>query len=343
MDKPDIKELSFTKLEDELARLGEEPYRARQLFGWLYKRGAFSFDDMTDLPDGTRKALKSNFRISVCKMLDSKRSRLDGTTKYLLGLDDGNAIEAVFLPDRRRATACISSQVGCKYACTFCASARLGFIRNLAHSEIINEVLFLRFKNSIPPITNIVFMGIGEPMDNYDNVIKAIRIFNDKDGLNIGSRRITISTCGIIPGIEKLSREGLQVELSVSLHSADDTVRSTLVPVNKKYPLKELMKACKCYTDRTNRVVTFEYVLIKEINDFKEDAIRLANLLKGMKCKVNAISYNPASGEGPRSGTPGVSGFTEILRRRGINATHRRSRGADIDAGCGQLRISHGR
>lgn len=341
MDKTDIKSLSKSDLESILGRMGQPSYRARQIFRWLYKSGVKSFDEMTDLPADFRESLKTKFHITHLTMLDMKRSHLDRTTKYLFKLEDANTIETVFLPERSRNTICLSTQVGCKYACSFCASAPFGFVRNLTSAEIIDEVLFVRKKHPAVAITNLVFMGIGEGLDNYDNLMKAVRIFNDKDAFNIGARRITISTCGIIPGIEKLKEEGLQVELAVSLHSADDTIRSMLLPVNKKYPLKDLIKACKDYVDATNRIVTFEYVLIKDINSSKADAVRLVKLLKGLKCKVNTICYNQikAKGYNPPSRAD-VKAFMEILRDSGINAINRKSKGEDIDAGCGQLRIS---
>ncbi len=369
MSKIDIKSLSMEELEARLAKMEEMPYRAGQVFRWLYKAGARSFgpsinsgsnpelvegfDEMTDLPEGLRARLKAAFHITRLVALDSKRSALDGTTKYLFKLEDSNTIEAVFLPERSRNTICLSSQVGCKFGCSFCASSPFGFVRTLKPSEIIDEVLCLREKNRGRAITNLVFMGIGEPLDNYDNVMKAVRIFNDKDAFNIGARRITISTCGIIPAIERLREEGLQIELAVSLHSADDEVRSKLVPINKKYPVKDLVAACKDYTESTNRVITFEYVLIRGVNSSAGDAILLARLLKDIKCKVNAISYNQinpvrniaisngvkARGYSPPSAAE-VRAFMKALKDNGINTTSRKSKGEDIDAGCGQLRIS---
>ena len=341
MDKIDIKNLSKADLEDKMKELGQEPYRAAQVFRWLYRVGVKSFDEMTDVPSDLRQRLKEKFHISRLVMLDSKRSLLDGTTKYLCKLEDANTIETVFLPQGKRSTICLSSQVGCKYACPFCASAPFGFIRNLTSSEILDEVIFIKNQHSDSSITNLVFMGIGEPLDNYDNVMNSIRIFNDKDAFNIGARRITLSTCGIIPGIEKLKKEGLQIELSISLHSADDSTRSKLVPVNRKYPLKDLMATSKDYIRSTNRVITFEYVLIKGLNSSKEDAIKLAKLLKGLKCKINTISYNRASTkEYSQPTAEDVKMFIGTLKANGINATHRKSRGEDIDAACGQLRIS---
>ncbi|MFA6143065.1 MAG: 23S rRNA (adenine(2503)-C(2))-methyltransferase RlmN [Candidatus Omnitrophota bacterium] len=338
--KIDIKNLSLDELKTELEAIGAEPYRSAQIMRWLYKVGVKSFDEMTDLPEDLRARLKAKFHITHLVVSDLKRSSSDGTTKYLFKLEDSNTIETVFLPEKARATICLSSQVGCKCMCSFCASTPFGFVRNLKSSEILDEVIVVRQKNQSASITNLVFMGIGEPFDNYDNVLRAIRILNDKDAFNVGARKITISTCGIIPGIERLKGEGLQVELSVSLHSAINDVRSRLVPMNKKYPIKELIASCKEYTRVTNRVITFEYVLIKDVNCSKIDADELVKLLKGMKCKVNTISYNRITKEYAKPAAKDVSDFMRVLKESGINATHRRSKGEDIDAACGQLRIA---
>lgn len=341
MDKTDIKNLSKAELGSALEGIGAEAYRAKQIFRWLYKSGAKSFDEMMDLPDELRHKLKGKFYITHPVMLDSKRSDLDGTTKYLLKLEDASTIETVFLPERARATICLSTQVGCKFACSFCASAPFGFVRNLKTSEILDEVLFVKLKNPGVSVTNLVFMGIGEPFDNYDNVLKAVRLLNDPDAFNIGARKITISTCGIIPGIKKLANEALQVELSVSLHSADDDLRSKLVPINKRYHIKELMRSCDEYIKKTNRVITFEYILIKGANASAADAVKLVKLIKDMKCKVNTIAYNKIRVKGyAEPPLAGIKAFLKILKDNGINVTHRRSKGEDIDAGCGQLRIS---
>lgn len=341
MGKIDIKNLSEDELIKELVRMDEKPYRATQVFKWLYKIGVKSFDDMTDLAKDLREKLKDKFYITKITSLDLKRSFSDGTTKYLLKLEDSHTIEAVFLPEEERATICLSSQVGCKFACSFCASAPFGFVRNLKASEILDEVLFIKELNKKQAITNIVFMGIGEPLDNYNNVMRAIRILNDEDAFKIGARRITISTCGIIPAIEKLANEKMQIELSVSLHSADNKIRSRLVPINKTYPLEDLIAACKNYTLKTKRVITFEYILIKGENAFTGDAFKLARLLTGMMCKVNVIVYNQIKAKGYEAPLKeDVGNFIRTLKGRGINTMLRKSKGEDIDAGCGQLRIS---
>ena len=336
----DLKDRSKPELTDLLAALGQRPYRAGQIFRWLYREGAVKLSDMKNLPATLIKELAEEFYISKPRLLDEKVSRADGTAKYLLGLEDSNTIETVYIPEKKRSTVCVSSQVGCKRACSFCASSKAGFVRNLRPGEILNEVLYVRLNKKLP-ITNVVFMGIGEPFDNYDNVLKAIRILNSPDGLNIGARKMTVSTCGLIPGIERFAEEGLQVELSVSLHSADNDLRSRLVPANKRYPLPGLIKACKDYTARTNRIVTFEYVLMKGVNSSDEDAKKLAVLLMGIKCKVNLIRYNNIRALGYEAPSEGeAEAFLEALSAKGIVATLRKSKGEDIDAGCGQLRIS---
>jgi 23S rRNA (adenine2503-C2)-methyltransferase len=341
MKKNRIKDLSRAELEAALKEALGEHYRVSQIFRWLYKASVRSFGEMTDIPAPLRLALDSKTYISMPELLDLKRSLSDGTTKYLFKLEDGSTIETVLLPERSRNTVCLSSQVGCKFACDFCASAPFGFVRNLSQAEILDEVVFIKNANPGANITNLVFMGIGEPLDNYDNVMRAVRIFNDKDAFKIGARKITISTCGVVPGIEKLAKEGLQVELSVSLHSADDSVRSRILPVNKRYALKNLMAACKNYIRATNRIITFEYVLIDGVNSSGPDALALAKLLKAMKCKVNVISYNRISGSPYREPKEfAVRAFMKVLKDAGLNATHRKPKGEEIDAGCGQLRIS---
>ncbi|MDD5136250.1 MAG: 23S rRNA (adenine(2503)-C(2))-methyltransferase RlmN [Candidatus Omnitrophica bacterium] len=341
MNRIRIKDLSAQELGHALEEANNPSYRARQIFRWLYKDGVGSFDQMTDIPAPLRSALDSKFRISFSEAIDLKRSLSDGTTKYLFRLEDANTIETVLIPEGERNTICLSSQVGCKFACGFCASAPFGFVRNLSQAEIIDEAIAVKKANAGISINNLVFMGIGEPFDNYDNVLRAIRVFNHRDAFNIGARKITISTCGIVPGIEALAKEGMQLELSVSLHAADDGIRSKILPVNKRYPLKDLIAACKDYIRATNRIITFEYVLISGVNSSGEDAAKLAGLLKRIKCKVNVISYNKVPGrpyETPSESETRI--FMKALKDSGLNAIHRKPKGEDIDAGCGQLRIS---
>lgn len=337
----DIKDLTLKELENVFVDLGQERFHARQVYSWVYKKGAMDFTVMSNLSADLRRALDREFFISSISLADKFKSA-DATQKLLLKLKDSNLIEAVIIPTEKRVTGCISTQVGCKYACRFCASGALGFKRNLTAGEIIEEVLFLKSNCEDNKLTHLVFMGIGEPLDNYDNVLKAARIINSPDGLNIGARRITISTAGSIPGIKRLSHEKLQVELSVSLHAADDKTRSLIMPINKIYPLKELIKACREYIKKTDRQITFEYILTKGINSDLQNAKRLSTILKGLNCKVNLIPCNPVNqlkAEPPNKLE--ILLFKDTLLKSGINVTLRKPRGEDIQAACGQLRLRY--
>jgi len=352
----DIKELGLKELEEKLLSWSGPKYHAKQIFAWIYQKGAYEFNSMSDLPASLRKTLGKEFYIFGLGLADLQKSS-DGTTKLLFELKDGNLIEAVNIPMAKRTpgligkagarrcavTGCISSQAGCKFACEFCASGLKGFKRNLTSGEILDEVLYL--KNSLRDIqlTHVVFMGTGEPLDNYENVLKAVRIINSADAFNIGARRITISTCGVIPGIKRLQEEDLQIELSISLHAADDKLRSRIMPVNQKYPLADLIKCCHEYIERTNRQITFEYILVKGLNSDLVSAQKLVMLLKGLRlAKINLIPANPI----PKSKIippPGseVLSFKDYLFKAGVNVTLRRERGQDIDAACGQLRLKY--
>lgn len=338
----DIKELSLQELEDKLQSWNFPKYHARQIFSWIYQKGAFEFSSMSNLPQALRKKLADEFYILGLGLADLQESS-DGTKKFLFELKDKNLVEAVSIPSARRATGCISSQVGCKFSCKFCASGLKGFKRNLTVGEILDEVLYLKNNKPGAALTHIVFMGTGEPLDNYENVLKSVRIINSVDALNIGARRITISTSGIIPGIHKLILENLQIELSISLHAADDKVRSQIMPVNKIYPLADLIKCCHEYIARTNRQITFEYILIKGFNAGLAEAQALAGLLKDLRlAKVNLIPANPILELKIVPPTEiEAEEFKECLFKCGINVTLRRERGQDIDASCGQLRLRH--
>ena len=338
----DIKELTLEELEGKLKSFGAKGYHAKQIFAWIYKKTTLDFSQMSDLPRDLRDKLKENFYITGLEIVKQLKST-DATQKLLFKLQDAGFIEAVLIPTKDRVTGCVSTQVGCKWACSFCASGLSGFKRNLTCSEILDEVLYLK-KESLPhKLTHLVFMGTGEPLDNYAQVLKAVRIINSPLGLNIGARRITISTSGIIPGIQKLAGEGLQVELSVSLHAADDALRSKLMPVNKKYPLPELINACKEYSAKTNRQVTFEYILLKGVNSSLENARGLSRLLSGWKlAKVNLIPSNSISElkvEPPPKND--ILLFKGYLVKHGVNTTLRKERGEDINAACGQLRLNY--
>ena len=337
----DIKDLDLKELEDILVSWGERSFHARQILSWIYKKGVTDFAAMSDLPSDLRRRLQENFYILSLKLIKKVKSH-DGTEKFIFALKDKNFIEAVIIPAGKRITGCISTQAGCKFACLFCASGALGFKRNLTSPEMLEEILYLKNNSLGEKLTHLVFMGIGEPLDNYDNVLRAIRMINSPYAFNIGARRITLSTSGVIPAIKKLSGEGLQIELSVSLHAADDKTRGTLMPINRIYPLKDLITVCREYISKTNRQITFEYVLIKDINSGLQNALKLSKILKGLNCKVNLIPCNiikELKVEPPEK--PEILLFRDYLLKSGINVTLRRPRGEDIEAACGQLRLRY--
>jgi 23S rRNA (adenine2503-C2)-methyltransferase len=295
---------------------------------------------MSDIPSSLRNKLKENFSLEELKIMRTAISKIDGTTKYLFQLPDKQTIETVLIPHPNRNTICVSTQVGCKFACKFCASGQIGFKRNLLTGEIIDQILCVKNSQHLKRINNLVFMGIGEPLDNYDNVIKAIRTINSPSGLNIGARKITISTSGIIPSIKKLADENIQIELSISLHSADNKTRTELMPVNKKYPLPDLIDILKYYQQKTNRQITFEYLLLKKINDSLSDIKKLADLTRLLDCKVNLISFNQTNNQNFIPTTKEeTTDFQNKLREAKVKVTVRKSKGTDIEAGCGQLKL----
>ncbi len=342
---PYITDMNLLRLQEELQSIGGPSYRARQVQGWVYKRLAGSFDEMSDLPISLRTKLKDKFRFCTLSPCNETGSRGD-TVKTLFKLGDGKTIETALMhyPEaagKERNTVCVSTQVGCPVGCPFCATGQQGFERNLTCGEIIDQVLyFARYlKDGGGKINNIVFMGMGEPLANYESLLQAIERLNSADMFGLSARSMVISTSGLIPQINRLSREKLQVGLSISLHTADDVLRNRLVPVNKKYPLRELMSACRSYFDATGRRITFEYALFAGVNDSPAHALSLAHLLHGFNCHVNLIpSNNTGNCEYHAPSADIVQSFKQELERLGINATIRRSRGQDINAGCGQLR-----
>ena len=332
-----IKDYNLDELKEEFLKLGEKAYRAEQVFKWLYVDKVSSFDDMTNLSKDLREKLKQEFSMHNFKIL-KKQESADGTKKYLFDVLDDNAIETVLMEYHHGKSICVSTQVGCKMGCKFCASTGLKFVRDLSSGEIVEQILAVERDENIK-ISNVVFMGIGEPLDNFDNVVNAIGILNNQKGLNIGARHISISTSGLVPKIYEFADKNLQCTLSISLHSTTDEKRSEMMPVNKKYNIEELMKACKYYIDKTNRRISFEYALAKDNNDNLEDAARLVKLLKGMLCHVNLIPINKIeSGEYIKSTNENIIKFRDYLNSKGIVATIRRELGSDIDAACGQLR-----
>ena len=334
-----ILNLTPDELKKKFTELGFEPYRAGQVLQWIYEKGVYDFDRMTNLSLDLREKLNKAFVLALPETVERERSGDDKSTKLLLKLKNNDLVETVYIPSGERQTICISSQVGCKFHCAFCASGQNGFFRNLTTGEIISQILMARDVSPNKKITNIVFMGIGEPFDNYAELLKTVRTLNSKDGLNIGARKITISTCGIIPKIEALAKEGMQVELSVSLHGPNDTVRGAIMPVNKAYPVKSLIDVCKNYVKKTKRAITFEYIMVKGVNSSEKEARELSRLLKGMLCKVNLIPYNPIE-EFPHVAPAyeEIVRFQQILQNAGVKTTVRFSKGRDIQAACGQLR-----
>ncbi len=335
--KSSIHGLLPEELEAFCKEHGQPAFRAKQIFDWLYAKRVSSFDQMRNLPAPLRDLLSEHFAFQSLEKIETKGVKGE-TQKLLLKLADDELIEAVLIPARTRRTVCVSSQVGCKLACAFCASGQCGFQRNLTAGEIVEQVLLAADEYGERP-TNIVYMGVGEPFDNYDEVLKSVRILNHPDGLGIGARKITLSTSGVIPGIERLAEEGIQVELSVSLHAPENDLRSELMPINKRYPLPDLMNACAAYTKKTNRIITFEYTLIKNVNDSPEQAQQLVSLLRKLPCRANLIPLSEVEEfDGQRAESAAMKHFFQTLEKAGINATLRDSKGSALKAACGQLR-----
>jgi len=333
-----IHSLSREELAAVFVEMDEPKYRADQLWSWLYVKKAFVWSMMSNLPVTLKNKLSARFNLDSVKS-EQTEGESGGTRKLLVGLQDGEQVEEVLIPGGDRKTVCVSSQAGCRFHCAFCASGQAGFMRNLEAGEMVGQVILAANVYNDRP-SNVVFMGIGEPFDNYDAVLKAVRIINDKDGLGVGARKITISTCGVIPGIERLAEEGIQVELSVSLHAADDELRSKLMPVNGKYPLTGLIEACRKYFDKTGRIITFEYTMIRSLNDSAAHARNLVKLISGLPARVNLIPLSPVDEfEGQASPPDKAEVFMEILGRAGINTTLRMSKGSSLRAACGQLRF----
>jgi len=316
---------------------GGAAFRGTQLWQWLQVRGVTEWDQMGNLPRALKEALAETTTPAPLRVL-KESGEVRNTRKWLLGLDDGENLETVLIPARERNTVCVSTQVGCRMGCVFCASGKGGFVRGLSAGEIVGQVQLVAATLGKRP-DNVVFMGMGEPFDNYDEVLRAVRILNHPDGLNIGARRITLSTSGVIPGIRRLAEEGIQVELSVSLHAADPEVRRQLMPIENKYPMEELLAECAEYTARTKRHITFEYTLIKGINDSPRDAEELAARLRRFPCRVNLIPLSPVDEfEGECPSRAAMQSFLRILERHGVEGTLRESKGKSVDAACGQLR-----
>ena len=332
----DIKSMTLEELTRTMQDWGEPAFRGRQVFTWLHQRGVVSFGEMTNLSKPLREKLEEAYYINTLRVARKQVSRLDGTVKYLWELMDGNCIETVLMQYHHGNTVCISSQVGCRMGCAYCASTVGGKVRDLRPSELLDQVLFTQ-RDSGRPISNIVLMGIGEPMDNLDNVLRFLELVNHRDGLDIGMRHISLSTCGVIPGIRRLAELKLQLTLSVSLHAPDSETRSRIMPVNRAYDVEELFQACHDYFRQTGRRISFEYAMIDGVNDHDWQADLIAEKLRGMPGHVNMIPLNDVR-ESPLKPSRRIRQFQQRLESRGVTATVRRSLGGDIDASCGQLR-----
>ena len=333
----DLKDFEFGELSEYLNEIGEPKFRAKQIFSWLHK-GVEDYDEMTNISKATREKLRENTYVSTLKIREKYVSKLDGTVKYLFELPDKNCIESVVMRYHHGITICISSQVGCRMGCRFCASTIGGLYRNLTAGEILNQVIFAQ-KDLGERISNIVIMGIGEPLDNYDNIIKFLHNVNNENGINIGYRHITLSSCGVVSGIYRLAEEKLPITLTISLHAPNDKIRDTIMPINHKWNISELMKACKVYADTTGRRISFEYSLIHGVNDNIENAKELAELIRPLHGHVNLIPVNKVEERDFRKGSAqDIRAFCDMLTALGINATVRRELGSDISASCGQLR-----
>ncbi len=336
----DIRSMSYYELEKYILSLSQPKFRVSQIFSWLHK-GIESFDEMLNIPKSLRETLANECVLNNAECVRLQISKNDGTRKYLLKFSDGNCVEAVFMKYNHGNTVCISTQVGCRMGCVFCASTKNGLIRNLLPSEILAEI-FTIINDTKEKISNVVLMGTGEPLDNYDNVIKFLHLVNDERGLNIGMRHISLSTCGLCEKIERLAEENLPITLSVSLHSPTDEARSAVMPVNKAYGVERLIRVCKAYFEKTSRRISFEYTMIAGKTDKPSQAKELAQLLSGFPCHVNLIPLNKIrEGELSPSSPEEIEKFMSYLEKRGLAVTVRRSLGSDIDAACGQLRQNY--
>lgn len=335
MNKPDLLSLNFDEVKNLISLSGEADYKAKQVYLWA-RKGIDSFDEMSNVSKSLREKLEENTYLATVRIERKFVSKIDGTVKYLFKLSDGAFIEGVLMKYKHGYSMCISSQVGCRMGCNFCASTLLGLERNLTAGEMLGQIIKAQNDNNIR-ISNIVLMGMGEPLDNFDNVLRFLELVSDKDGLSVGHRHISLSTCGRVDGIYKLLEYNLQITLSVSLHAPFDDMRTGMMPINKKYNIEKLLCACKDYTDKTHRRISFEYSLIEGLNDTKECAQKLAFLLKGILCHVNLIPINEVK-EREYKKSKNVYNFQKMLTEKGINATVRRTLGSDIDASCGQLR-----
>ena len=341
MQTIDIKSLTKKQLQDEMAKLGEKSFRANQIYDWMHKQLVRDFDAMTNVSKDLRKQLQEHFHFVSLKIVEVQESSVDGTRKYLFALADGNVLESVLMRYKHGNSVCISSQVGCRMGCKFCASTIGGLTRNLTASEMLDQIYAIS-KDTGERVSNVVVMGTGEPMDNYDNLVDFIRILTNEDGLHISQRNITVSTCGIVPMMRKLADEKFQITLALSLHATTDEKRRRLMPIANQYSIDELMAVCKEYFEKTGRRITFEYSMVSKVNDTPEDASELIMLAKSLNCHINLIPINPiAERDFKQPDLSYVQSFKNKLEKNKINVTIRREMGRDIDGACGQLRKKH--
>lgn len=339
--KTDLKSLTLEELQKAMQEMGEKPFRAKQLYEWMHGKLAEGYEEMTNIPASLKEKCRQNFSYTALQKVQMQESKIDGTRKYLFALEDGNVVESVFMRYKHGNSVCISSQVGCRMGCRFCASTLDGLERCLKPSEMLDQIYAIT-RDTGERVSNVVVMGTGEPMDNYDNLLRFITLLTDENGLHISQRNLTVSTCGIVPKMRELAGEHLQITLALSLHATTDEKRRKLMPIANRYSLKELMEACSYYFEETGRRLTFEYSLVKDVNDTQEDAKELIALLHGMNCHVNLIPVNPIKERDyVQSDRKSVERFKHMLEQGGITATVRREMGRDIDGACGQLRRRH--
>ena len=341
MDKTDIKSMDLLELVSDFENSGLKKFQAKQVYDWLHRKLITDFNEMTNISINHRDLIKSKYELTVLEPVKVLKSQIDGTMKFLFRLSDGNIIESVLMKYKHGNSVCISTQAGCRMGCRFCASTLDGLERNLTPGEMLEEVYRVQ-SISGEKVSNIVLMGSGEPLDNYDNVVKFLKMISDADGQNISQRNITLSTCGIVPNIKKLADLKLQITLAISLHASDDETRKELMPVANKYSIEEILESCRYYFNNTGRRISFEYSLVAGVNDTKEEAIKLSKLLNGMNCHVNLIPVNPIKERNYRQSIKkDVENFKNYLEKNGINVTIRREMGRDIQGACGQLRKSY--
>jgi len=339
--KQDIKSLTLAELTDALSKLGEKPFRAKQLYQWMHVHLARSYEEMTNISKVLKEKLEQNFSYTSLKIVTFQESKLDGTRKYLFELADGNVVESVWMKYKHGNSVCISSQVGCRMGCRFCASTLDGLERNLLPGEMLDQIYAISLHTG-ERVSNLVMMGTGEPMDNYDNAVKFIHMLTDENGLHISQRNVTVSTCGIVPRMRQLAEENLQITLALSLHATTDEKRRRLMPIANAFQLKDVLDACRYYFEKTGRRITFEYSLVRGVNDTKEDAEELIALAGDINCHINLIPVNPIEERDFRESTAeAIRAFQMKLEKNKLNVTVRREMGRDIDGACGQLRRRH--